>query len=312
MKSRLILMFLAGAFSAQADVLTPVQRFFGMGGQYPDYVDEEANFGEFTTEQAPFSPADSDFGVQEILVKRGSSVPVIFDFETSVYRTDNAPSSSGINDDSSWVSSSSMSLGWRPHLFSGWFADLGLEQDLIRFDNSSATDYENLGLYLGVFKTLPDLDDTIVFARYEYQRLTTGSFTDSDYNAQRVRAGVQKVLWAAPRHQLAASLSGAYEWTATPETLERNEIALDVAYRYAFTDDVYALATASASYYNYDSAGREDWGYDVGVELIWELNKNFMINASVFYDKNDSNSLAGANDFEAWTGGLGLGVRYFF
>ena len=304
------------SLSANADVLNATQRFFGMGGQYPEYAEEGEETPASVLDQAPYSPSDSDLGVQEILVERPQRAPVIFDFSTAILRTDNAPSRNprfpNAGDQSSWISATSLSVAWRPHLVHGWFADLGLGQDLLRYDRANALDFENLNTRLGVFKVLPDLDDTTAFARYEFQRITTSSLGDGDYNAQRIRAGLQKVLWAAPRHQLSSSISGAYEWVAHPALLERNELSADIAYRYSITDSLYTLASARASRFSYDQFGRDDCTYGLALELIWQANQNFRANASIYFDKNDSDTFGNANEYETWTGGLGIGAQWAF
>ncbi len=304
------------SLSANADVLTSTQRFFGMGGQYPEYADENGETPASVLDQAPYSPADSDLGVQEILVERAQRAPVIFDISTAILRTDNAPSGNprfpGAGDQSSWVSATSVSVAWRPHMVHGWFADLGLGQDFLRYDRTNAVDFENFNTRLGVFKVLPDLDDTIVFARYEYQRITTTSFREGDYNAQRIRAGLQKVLWAAPRHQVSGSISGAYEWTAHPTLLERNELSADIAYRYSITDSLYSLASARVSKFSYDQFGRDDTTIGLALELIYQFNENFRANASIFFDQNDSDTFGNANEYQTWTSGLGIGAQWTF
>ncbi len=311
MRKKIIIAIVLGSISAQADVLTPVQRFFGMGGQVPDYAGEAGEAPPTALGQAPYSPADSDLGVQEILMERPDTAPILVDFSTAIYRTDNAPAFNPGGSESSWVSSSRLSLAWRPHLIQGWFGDIGAGQDILRYDRSDATDFENTNLRLGTYKIIPDLDNTVFYARYEYQRVTTTSFGDGDYNAQRIRAGLQKIVWAAPRHQLSAGISGAYEWATQPDSLERNEMSLDMAYRYSFTDSIYTLATARAARYSFDQDGRDDWTYGLGLELVWQVNRNFRASASMFFDKNDSDT-GTANEYEAWSAGLGIGAQWLF
>lgn len=257
MHTRIIPLIVLTSLAAQADVLTPVQRFFGIGGQFPDY-EEAAVDGDFGITEAPHSPADFDLGVQEILIERSGVSSIIFDFYTSVFRTDNAPSGNVLTNEESWISSSTASLAWRPHLANGWFGDFGISEDFVRFDNDSSLAYENFSSRIGIYKNFPDLDDSILFIRYEYQRLTTGSLTDGNYNAQRIRVGVQKLLWVAPGKQFGGALSTAYEWSVKPQSLERNEISLDLYYRHAITDSIYSLATARGYYFDYDQGGREE------------------------------------------------------
>jgi hypothetical protein len=246
MKNKLLVFTLLSATAASADVLSSTQRFFGLGGQAPSYSEDGEEVVPSVLDQAPYSPADSDLGVQEILMERPESTPVQFDIRTSILVTDNAPTAGFLTgSDSSWISATNASLAYRPHIAYGWFADMGLGYDFIRFDDSAATDYENLNLRLGAYRIFPELDDAVLFVRYEYQRLMTNAFSNGDYNAQRIRAGLQKTLWSAPRHRVSTTLSTAYEWTARPASLERNEVALDLSYRYSITDAIYTAYTAS-------------------------------------------------------------------
>lgn len=305
------LLLLCGMTTSRAEILTWTQSFFGLGGQTPNYTDEE-EFSIQEISEAPFSPADSDLGIQEILVAPPERSPVVFDIRTDFIRTDNAPSGNRNTDESSWGSSSRANLTWRQHVTNGWFSDVGIYQDFLRFDDSNATDYENITTRLGLYRYFPDLDDAVFFGAYEYQRLTTGSLGDSNYNAQRIRAGIQKILWAIPGQQLSSSLNTTYEWEAKPETLQRNQVGIDFYYRYSFTDSVYVLTSAGTSFFYYDSQGREDWAYQFGTQLIWQISRNIRANASVFYNKNDSNAIGGFADYESWTGGLGAGFQVSF
>ncbi|MDP4626097.1 MAG: hypothetical protein NWT08_13280 [Akkermansiaceae bacterium] len=181
MYKKILFVFVISSMASQADVLSSTQRFFGLGGQFPDYAEESDELNPSVIDQAPYSPADSDLGVQEILVPRSDRQPIFFDFSTAVYRTDEAASGSlnangTLNNGSSWVSATSLALSWRPHVHKGWYADVGVGLDVLRFDRTSAADFENLNLRAGVFKLLPDLDNTILFARLELQRITSGSY----------------------------------------------------------------------------------------------------------------------------------------
>lgn len=164
MRVRFFTITLLGSLVVQADVLSSTQRFFGMGGQVPEYSDGGNEVPATGLGQLPYSPADSDLGIQEILVERGSVEPIMFDFTTSILRTDNAPSGNSLTDRSSWISASHMSLSWRPHIVQGWSADVGIGQDLYRYDRTNALDFENFGLRAGIYKNLPDLDDTVRFS----------------------------------------------------------------------------------------------------------------------------------------------------
>jgi hypothetical protein len=271
MCSKIISFLLVGAAAANADILSSTQRFFDQGDEFTNYSeDESGRVDGFEVGEVPYSPADSDLGVQEVLVEREDVAPVIFRFSTAIFRTDNAAGNNFFGDEPSWISSSRASATWRPHLINGWFGDFGVGMDFLRFEDDSAIDYENYSGRAGIYKNFPDLDDTVFFARFEYQSLNTGSLFDSNYDAQRIRVGLQKTLYAASRHRLTTGLSGAYEWAANPDRLQRDEIEANLTYRYAFCDDVYTLVTVDVSRFDYQDFGREDWSYGLGLEVVWE------------------------------------------
>ena len=312
MHRKIITITLLGALCSQADVLTSTRRFFGMGGQIPPYTDDIGEVEPTVIGQAPYSPADSDLGVQSILVPRGESEPLIFVLDTSLSRIDNAPSGNPATDTDSWISSSSMSLTWRSHLVHGWFADLGVSQDLIRYDRTNALDFESLNLRYGVYKSLASLDDTVFFARYEYQRLTFTSLSDEQYSGHRIRTGVLKTLWEAPGQQLTGGLSAAFEKYVVPSSANRDEYVADLAYHYSFTNSLSAVGSLSLARSCFDKFGREDWTYSTGLDLVWQINSDFIAKASVSYDRNDSNVFGNANEYQSWTAGAGLGLQWSF
>ena len=296
-----------------ADVLTPVQHFFGIGGQLPGEEYEDLQEEYRGRDRAPFSAADSDLGVQEILAPTSRREPLLLDVATALYYTDNAPTTRlGGRMDSSWLWYSRVTGAWRPHLANGWHADLGATQEFLWFDRAAAMDYENTTLRLGVVRSFADWDDTVLFARYEYQRLTTGSFSDADYNAQRLRLGVQKAVWETARQSVMAGVAVAYEFMAKPDALERNSAGVQLAHRYRITPELYTLASWRSTYYDFSDFGREDWSHSLGLELVWRITPAARANVSVFYDQNDSNSASGANDYKVWTAGAGLGFIYSF
>jgi hypothetical protein len=310
--SKLTLVSIGLAVSVQADVLTPVQQFFGLGGQAvgEEYEDLQREYvGE---DRAPYSPADSDLGVQEILVPTHQRPTFVLDLTTSAFFTDNAPMAVGPNKEPSWLSYTRLLASWRPHLVNGWHADLSATHELLRFDRTGTLDYENSTLRLGLVKSFSDLDDLVFFSRYEYQRLTTGSISNGDYHSQRIRVGIQKTIWETAIQSVSVGIDTGYEITTRPDSLARQYYGIELAHRYLITPELSALTSWRSDYYDFDQFGREDWSHKLGLELIWSISAVTRVNASVYFDKNDSNSPFGANDYQAWTAGLGIGLTYDF
>ena len=300
------------AASVRADVLSDLSPFLSSSRLDYDPASIEPDSAVANPGYAPFSAADSDLGVQQILGTYPGRSPVHITFDTSVSYTDNAPGDLALEDSAAWFSASRLAASWRPRLACGWFADIGLAQDLLRFEGSNSGDFENFEPYLGVVKSIPELDDLVIFSRYEYQRITSGSLSDSEYSAQRIRTGLQKNLLLASRYQLAAGLDAAFDLTADAETQKRNEYSADVSYTYWFADHLSSTLSWRGSMWDFKHEGREDWNHIVGLELTWTACKNMIIYTNVFYNNHDSNEDSDANDFEAWQSGIGFGVNYSF
>lgn len=300
------------ATSVHADVLSDLSPF--LGSSRPDYdpASIEADSAVDNPGYAPFSPADSDLGVQQVLGSYGGLPPVKVTFDTSVSYTNNAPSALPSDDDAAWFSASRLAVSWCPRIAYGWFADVGLAQELFRFEGSKAVDFENFAPYLGVVKSIPELDDLVFFARYEYQRITRDNHSDSNYSAQRIRTGLQKDLLLASRYQLSAGVDAAFDISAHADAQERNEYSADVSYTYWFADRLSSTLSWTGSLWDFSHDGREDCSHIVGLELTWTPCRNTRIYTNLFYTNHDSNAAFGSNDFEAWQSGLGLGLNYSF
>ena len=300
------------AASLHADVLSELSPF--LGSSRPDYdpASIEPDSAAENPGYAPFSPADSDLGVQQILGSYRGRPPVKVSFDTSVSYINNAPGATPGGDDASWFSASRLAVSWHPRIAYGWFADIGLAQELYRYEGNKAVDFENFQPCLGVVKSVPELDDLVFFARYEYQRITTGSLSDSNYSAQRIRTGLQKDLLQASRYQLSAGVDAAFDINANEDSLKRNEYSADLSYTYWFSDHLSSTLSWMASIWDFRHDGREDLSNIVGLELTWTPCRNARIYTNVFYTNNNSNSALGANDFEAWQSGVGFGLNYSF
>lgn len=311
---------------ATADVLSSFDRF--LGDSRPDYdpTQLEAREVDSGRDFAPFSPGDSDLGVQEILGEYKGLPPVRAELSTGLYWTDNAPAATRQLDDESWFWTARAAVSWQPRIGPGWFADLGLDASLFEFDDSNANDFQNYVVYAGVVKLLPDLHDLLLFGRFEYQFLNFdngGTFLlgNDDYSAARVRVGAQKVLFNTPHHHLAAGISAAFDLTADDSTLERNEYALDVHYTWFIQDNLSATLSYRGAFWDFDSPtgvipfyteDRQDFNQVVGLELAYHPCKNSKLYTSIFFSDSNSNTPFGANDSQAWTAGLGVGAVFEF
>jgi hypothetical protein len=143
----------------------------------------------------------------------------------------------------------------------------------------------------------------------DYQRMTTGSFSDSNYSAHTIRTGLQKDLLLTSRYQLTAGVDAAFDLTANDDLLEHNEYSIDVSYTYWLADHLSSTLSWTGAFWDFRDNGRNDWSNIFGLELTWTPCRKARIFTNVFYTNCDSNT---TNDFEAWQSGIGFGFNYSF
>ncbi len=297
---------------AHADILSQSSAFLDNTGTdfdpveaVPEAAVEEPSFG-------PFSPADSDIGIQQILGEYRGLPPVQITLDATLNYTNNAPGATRADDGESWFFASSLAATWRPLISNGWFADLGVRGDVFYFERDKAVDFQNFLPYVGVVKSIPELDDLVYYARYEFQSITSSSTGSDDYWAHRIRTGLRKDLLLTSRYQLAAGLGAGFDLTANDDQLERNEYTLDVSYTYWFADNLGSTLSWNGGYWDFRENSREDWNNSFGLELTWTPCPNARIYTNVYYTDHSSNTAFDANDYEAWQTGIGVGLNYSF
>jgi len=299
------------------DALSPVERYIGNDYNSEEYSDLDLN------EQnrfAPASPADSDLGDQLILKRYDNRDPLRVDLSTQLFWTNNTASTSTAKDDGT-IWRTRLATSWKPRISNNLFADVAASYNVYRYDSSPTfdLDFERSDFRLGLVKIAPDFFDLLFFARYEFSstraNTTVGvaaSTQKINYDAHRIRVGAHKVFLSTPKHTAYVALDAAYDLSASPSRLERNEYSAHLGYSYQITDKLRAVLYYHLAYYDYDLGGREDYNHVLGAELYWQLSQSTRIHTSFTYVKNDSNLPFGGADYDSIQGGLGIGFTTRF
>ena len=308
----LYLMFPFSVAIARADILSNLSPY--LNSSRPDYDPSafEPDLSEMNPRYAPFSSADSDLGVQQLLNSYDGLPPVEFYFKTSINYTDNIPDINPDTNTSAWLWAGQFDVNWSPLVGNGWYLDAGLGQGIYRYEGSAPGDFENFDTHLGLVKSIPDLDDLLFFVRYEFQRITADSLSESNYSAHRIRTGFRKDLLLSSRYQLSAGVDVAFDLSAKLTRRERNQYSADVKYTYWFSDKVNSTLFWNGSFWDFNNTEREDVSHTFGLELTWTPTQDLSIFSNVFYTNHNSNTFSGFNDFDSLQVGLGFGVNFSF
>lgn len=265
-------------------------------------LDEQNDF-------APESPGDSDIGQQLILKSAPKNRWFRAYADAFGYWTNNAANTSvGELDD--WFWGGRIGFGYQPRLAPRLFADFDIQQQIFRYDEFDALDFESLDASAGLLYIVPKLADSVFFTQFNYNRITGDNFGDELLNSVSVRAGVQKTFLINRRNSIQLSLMGDWDIYNDVDQLERNEYIGDVTWRFKIMRDLVFALNYRYSWLDYQKVDRSDSLSIVGASLVWSPKKWLDVYAVSNFSFNDSS--LDAFDYETATLGGGLGVKIKF
>lgn len=298
-----------------ADPLSSIERFLSNEHDSEEYsdidLDEQKRF-------APFSPADSDLGEQLILKRYEGREPIRFELSSDYYWTDNIRNTDNNFDlDEGFIWKSRAAVSWRPLIKDNYFADFYAAHSFYEYDfdkafSSEVLDFQRTDVRLGIVKILPDFEDLLLFARYEYARVDSDAFFDGAFESHRLRVGAHKVFFSSPRHTAYVALDYAHDLHASLERMERDEWAAHVGYTYQVTDKMRAVFYYHLAHYDYHKFNRNDTNQTLGTEIYWKLNKYTKLYASYAHYNNISSLTSDQADYTTNQAGVGISFTMRF
>jgi hypothetical protein len=264
---------------------------------------EWARFDAF----APSGPGDNDIGEQMLLRQRERVREFLVQMDAFGYWTNNAAhvSKGAIGD---WFWGTRASVGWQPRLSGYLFGDVGVSQDIFRYDQFNALDFESFEATAGLIYVSPRLENTALFVQYDFNRLTQ-DFDDLNVR-HAIRAGAQKVFIINHRHTILAGLSGSWDFDNDVDALKRNEYSANAAWVFKVTRDWRTTLSYRYSFFDYTEVGRQDHFHNFGLNVVWSPKKWLELYAGVTVSLNNSNF--SVYDYDAVNLGGGIGARIRF
>ncbi len=258
---------------------------------------------------APESPGDSDIGQQLILKEAPKNRWFRAYADAFGYWTNNVANTSvGELDD--WFWGGRVGFGFQPRIAKRLFLDIDVQQQLFRYDEFDALDFESLDVNAALLYVEPRLADSVLFVQFNYNRITNDDFGDELLNSVSVRAGVQKTFLIDRRNSIQLSLMGDWDISNDVDQLERHEYIGDVTYRFKIMRDLVVALTYRYSWLDYQQVDRGDSLNILGASITWSPKKWIDVYLTSNFSFNDSN--LDAFDYETTTLGGGLGVKIRF
>ncbi|MBE2180354.1 MAG: hypothetical protein IAE97_07770 [Chthoniobacterales bacterium] len=237
---------------------------------------------------APPSPSDSDLGEQRVLVPDSRYKAFTIFANASEFYTSNAALSSS-NPQGDWLTAVQLGASWLPRISGNLFGEATVMQQFFRYADLSGLSFNSLDVGGGLIYVLRDLEDLSFFARYNWNMLTDADASDSIFQQQTIRMGLQKPFVFSRAHSAVVSFQTDLNLGGFPDYSLRNRFALLGGYQANLTRHIQANLFYQLAYLPFAEISRRDWNQILSAALSYKFNEQFSINGSVSASFNESN-----------------------
>lgn len=250
---------------------------------------------------------DDSFGAQQILKQQERRPTIAVSGGASLVYTSNVALTRN-NPRNDVFAVADAGVTWTPRLSRTVEANVGAHASIFRYSRTSALDFQNLGIGVGLAWTPATLRGVSVFGRYDLTYLTARGgdhiLTDHVFSA-----GAQKVFVFGRSHALTVGVSGN-AGLSDPSTAQRHQLGAFASYHLQLTRDLGADFLWRPAVHFYDDADRSDFNNILSASFRYRLTTYAELNAFVTYGANRSEDAA--FDYDVFTTGVGASVTVRF
>lgn len=258
---------------------------------------------------APATPGDDDIGQQLILKEAPKNQPFRLFSDTFWFWTSNAANvSAGELADSFY--GARLGAAWQPRISRRTYADVSVSQQLVRYLDFDALDFESLEASASLIHIAPALANTLLFSGVVFNHITGDDFSQDLYQSLSARLGAQKIFLVNRRNSIHASLLADWDLDTDVDPLFRHEYIGDLAWSFKVFRTLILSLNYRFSWLDYQRVNRQDALHFTGATLSWQPRPWAELYATVNFALNDSS--IPVFDYETTSAGGGLGLRIRF
>ncbi|MEY2562331.1 MAG: hypothetical protein QOH88_524 [Verrucomicrobiota bacterium] len=253
------------------------------------------------------SSDDDSFGTQVILKSKERVRMFAVTGDTSVFYTNNAALTRNREiHDVFFVANAGVS--WTPRINPQLEAQVAAHASIFRYHDTSALDFESLGLGAGLFWNPENFYGVSIFARYDFIELLD-RHSDEILNDHEFTIGAQKT-YSFGRCQSLTVGATAIAGISDPDTAQRQQLGVFFSYHLQLTRALESEIFYRLAFQFYNAAERNDFNQVISLTLRYRLATWADLNAFFSYGNNRSD--VAAFEYGAVTGGAGVGVTMRF
>ena len=308
----LVAVFAAGSLSAQ--VIDPSRRQEAtLAPSAGPTLAESSDLDQRTLEQenafAPSSLGDDDIG-QQLILKEVPKDQFFRAFADTFWLWTNnvANVPAGELEDSFY--GGRIGVGWQPRIGSRTYADVSLSQQMVKYAEFDALNFESLEASASLMHIVPKLSNTLFFGSIVYNRITGDDFSQDLYQSTSARVGAQKTFLINRRNSLHFSVLADWDLDTDVDQLFRDEYIGDVVWNFKIFRTLVLALNYRFTWLEYRRVDRGDALQFAAATLSWQPKKWLELYTTLNFAVNNSN--VPAFDSETTSAGGGLGVRIKF
>lgn len=201
-------------------------------------------------------------------------------------------------------------VGWQPRIGNRTYVDVSLSQQLVRYVEFEALNFESLDASASLMHVAPALGNTLFFGSIVYNRITGDEFSQDLLQSTSARIGAQKSFLINRRNSIHFSVLGDWDLDTDVDQLFRDEYIGDIIYNFKISRTLILALNYRFTWLEYRQVDRGDALQFAAATLSWQPKKWLEIYTTLNFAVNNSN--VPAFDYETTSAGGGLGVRIKF
>lgn len=238
---------------------------------------------------AASSPNDADLGEQQILKRSESYQPFTTSDTLPIYWTSNAALTRS-GEESDVLEAPSSGIFYQPRFKQTLFGLLDVRDQQFYYDRFDDLDFGAFDVDVGLTWIVPQLENLVLRAEYNYDRLTTKDSFDAFFENHNVIVNAEVPLKIGRAQQLAFGTTATISARSIPETPRRNDYEAYLGYSVSLTRafNVNAIGRLVVrDYYHEDS--RADLSEIFALTATYSMTRYFSATALTTFAANQSN-----------------------
>jgi hypothetical protein len=259
---------------------------------------------------AAASPNDSDLGEQEILKRADRYQPFTASVGAPFYWTSNV-ALSRTDEKSDFVIAPVAAVYYEPRITPTFFGLVDVREQLFYYNKYDEFNFGAFDVDVGFAYLLPQMENLVLRAQYNYNRLTTRDSFDDFFSNHAFIFNAEVPVRFGRAQQIAFGSTANISLTADPETPRRNDYEAYLAYSVSVTRAFYVNAVGRLvlrDYYHQDS--RVDMSEILAVSASYRVNRFFTASAISSVAANQSNHSVSDYTVGNVGGAVSLSVKF--